>query len=195
MSKFVIRCSLTVTIFVALTSWGCQKKSPVATPPVLQPTSAAPRIVPAPPAITPPPPSPFPSVTGSPAAKAEPNTLEEGERNFEAGNYYQAISSFEAFLDSNPKSTQCDRALFYLGFSRALINDMSRAITDFRRVIREFPKSPYRNRAEFMLDLEAQIDRLRSDVKDRDARIKQLSEELQRLKEIDLQRRPSRPPE
>lgn len=121
--------------------------------------------------------------------------LEVGEKNFEARNYYQAITSFEAFLSGDPKSTQCDRALFYLGFSRALTNEMSRANAAFRRLVREFPKSPYRDQAEFILGLEAQMDGLRSDVKDRDARIKQLSEELQRLKEIDLQRRPSRPPE
>jgi len=53
----------------------------------------------------------------------------------------------------------------------------------------------YKSQAEFILMLQAQIEALKSDVKKREMRIKQLSEELQKLKEIDMQRRPSRPPE
>jgi hypothetical protein len=34
---------------------------------------------------------------------------------------------------------------------------------------------------------------MRSDNKEKEARIKQLSDELQKLKDIDMQRRPSRP--
>ena len=38
------------------------------------------------------------------------------------------------------------------------------------------------------------VDQLRSDLKDREDRIRQLSDELEKLKAIDLQRRPAAPP-
>ena len=40
--------------------------------------------------------------------------------------------------------------------------------------------------------LKTQIERLRSDIRKRDEAVKELSEELNRLKQIDMQRRPSR---
>jgi len=122
-----------------------------------------------------------------------------GEANFQAGNYRQAVRFFEDFLNANPKSKNRDQALFHLGLSHALANDSSRDLRQtevvLKRLITEFPSSPYKNQAEFILGLQAQIEKLRSDVKDREDKIKRLSEELQKLKEIDLQRRPSHPPE
>ena len=56
----------------------------------------------------------------------------------------------------------------------------------------EFPESPYRKQAEYILALKTQIERLRSDIRKRDEAVKELSEELNRLKQIDMQRRPSR---
>jgi methyl-accepting chemotaxis protein len=47
--------------------------------------------------------------------------------------------------------------------------------------------------AELILGLQAQIEKLKSDVKERDDRIKRLSDELQKLKDIDMQHRPTRP--
>ncbi len=182
MIQFITRNSSFVILLLVLLSWGCQKKSTVVTPPF--------------PEITPAPPS-------KPAPSPKPNTassrFEVGETHFKAGNYRQAIQSFEAFLLGNPKSTRRDQALFYLGLSRLLASDSSRdqsqADAAFSRLIKEFPQSQYRNQAELILGLHAQIERLRADVKERDDRIRQIRDELRRLKEIDLQRRPTRPPE
>ena len=119
--------------------------------------------------------------------------------NFQLGNYAQAARSFEAYLSASSKSKNRDQALFHLGLSRILANDSGRDLRQadaaFRRLITEFPESKYKDQAEFILGLQAQIERLRSDVKERDEKIKRLSEELQKLKEIDMQRRPSRTPE
>ena len=71
----------------------------------------------------------------------------------------------------------------------------SQAEADFKNLMARFPESPYRPQAEFILSMQAQIDRLKSDVKERDSKIHELTEELQKLKAIDMQRRPSRPPE
>jgi TolA-binding protein len=119
--------------------------------------------------------------------------------NFQEGKYRQAALSFEEFLSSNRESKDRAQALFHLGMSRALANDSSRdlrrAEDAFKRLVSEFPDSPYAKQAEFILGLQAQIEKLKSDAKERDDRIKRLSEELQKLKEIDMQRRPSRPAE
>ena len=65
----------------------------------------------------------------------------------------------------------------------------------FRNVVAQFPDCPYRAEAEVILGLQGQIERLKNDAKEREEKLEQLSEELQKLKEIDLQRRPSRPPQ
>jgi len=186
-------------IFLALlVSWGCQKKPAaiVATPapiPAAEPAAA-------PPAVTPPvvPTMPAPLEPAPlPKTITSPSNLEIGQKNFIVGNYAQAAKAFEEFLRNNPKARERDQALFQLGLSRALAGDSAREMRQaeaaFRQLIAEFPNSPYRNQAEFILGMQVQIDKLRSDVKEREDRIKKLTEELQTLKEIDLQRRPSRP--
>jgi tetratricopeptide (TPR) repeat protein len=204
MVPFVIRnssCVLAVSL-VLLMAWGCRKKSGVPTPAPPQITAAAPAN-PAPAAVTPSE-SPLPETAllepaPLPKTVAAPSSLDLGEMDFQKGNYRQAARSLEAFLSANPNSKDRDQALFHLGLSRTLANDSSRDLRQaeaaFRRLIAEFPDSPYRNQVELILGLQAQIERLKSDVRERDERIKRLGEELQKLKEIDMQRRPSRPPE
>ena len=63
-----------------------------------------------------------------------------------------------------------------------------------QQLVSLFPESPYRPEAEFLLRLQGEIERLRSDLSNREARIRQLTQELERLKQIDMQRRPSRVP-
>jgi tetratricopeptide (TPR) repeat protein len=191
-----------ILFFLLLVSWGCHKKPAIPVPP---PTKVAPTppVEAAPPAIIPlvtePPkeaplePAPLPKIV------AAPSSFDLGETNFQSGRYRQATKSFEDFLRVNPQSKDRDQALFHLGLSLALATDSSRDLRQaeaaFRRLIKEFPNSPYKNQAEFILGLQTQIDRLRTDVRERDEKIKKLSEELQKLKEIDMQRRPSRPRE
>ena len=87
--------------------------------------------------------------------------------------------------------------LFRIGLSFALTDGtagkMHSAEKVLKRLIDEYPKSPYRGPAEFILKLQLQVENLKADLKEKEAKIKLLSEELQKLKEIDLQRRPSRP--
>jgi tetratricopeptide (TPR) repeat protein len=195
MFHFVIRHLLFV-ILLLLLSWGCHKKSAA-------PVPAPSRTNVPPPAVTPPALSPSHPATLEPAPLPKtisaPSSFDLGEMSFQLGNYSQAAGLYEDFLQANPKSANRDTALFHLGLSLALGNDSSRDLQQaeaaFRRLISEFPKSPYRGQAEFIVRLQAQIEKLRSDMKERDDKIKQLSEELQKLKEIDMQRKPSRAPE
>jgi outer membrane protein assembly factor BamD (BamD/ComL family) len=126
------------------------------------------------------------------------NYYQVGENNFDSGNYAAAAHAYERYLKTpNPKNY--DRALFHLGMARALSGgspkELQQAQADFRNLIAKYPRSPYRQQAEFILSLQGQIDRLKSDVKDRDSKIHELTEQLRKLKEIDMQRRPTRPPE
>jgi hypothetical protein len=188
---------LTLTLLISL---GCHKKpAAVVLPPAAPATNT--EAAPVPEAVTPGIVHAPADFEPSPIAKTitPPSNLELGEIYFRTGHYPEAIRELEAFLKSNPKSAGCDRALFQLGLSRALAKDSAHNMrlfeTNLRKLISEYPRSPYRDQAEFVLLLQSQIEKLKSDVKDRDEKIKKLSEELQALKDIDLQRRPSRPKE
>jgi tetratricopeptide (TPR) repeat protein len=195
-----MRSIFTVLFLVIMVTWGCHRKPSVPTPP---PAPASPvSAEAAPPAVTPSHIEPEPAPPDPPSEAKEipePGNLELGEMNFKAGNYRQSARAYEAFLRNNPESKDRDRAWFYLGLSHIQASDSSRdaskAEKAFRQLIKDFPDSIYKSQAAFILGLLAQVDKLRLDIKDRDERIKKLSEELQVLKEIDLQRRPSRPKE
>jgi hypothetical protein len=192
-----------------MVSWGCQRNSPVATQaPTLATAEVAPTQVASaespPPAVTPPPEeTELETIPEEPASEAkekpEPGDLELGETFFKNGKYQQAGNVFEDFYRKNPRSKDSDRALFYLGLSRTLATDSSRDPRQpeaaFRQLIKDFRNSIYFSQAKYILNLLDQADKLRLDIKERDERVKKLSEELQVLKEIDLQRRPSRPKE
>ncbi len=182
-------------ILATLASWGCHKKPAVIIPP------AAPAKVnpPVPKAVTPPPAIPLEPAPIEKTLTSPPSNLELGDMNFQLGNYQLAMREYSAALKNNPNAKNRDRILYQLALSRALSGDSNRdwrlAEITLRRLVAEFPKSAYKDQAELILGLQAQIERLRTDVKERDEKIKKLNEELQVLKDIDLQRRPSRPKE
>ena len=192
MNRFLI-----IILLLGLTPAGCRKNAtPAATEPRVANEPA--EYAPAPSAIIPPEPrvADESAETARPESAAPPKALLDAERNFEAGNYRQAAQAFERFLYTFQNAPDRDRALFHFGFSLALSGDDSNlAQTEIvlHRLISEFPKSPYRKQAEWIIGLKTQIERLQADVKVRDDRIRQLNDELRKLKSIDLERRPSRP--
>jgi len=123
--------------------------------------------------------------------------LDSGEINFRQGKYLQAIQDYEAYLENNPQSELKDRILFNIGLSRVLSPEPDRnlhgAEITLKQLIAEFPDSGYKNPAELILGLIAEVEQLNQDVKTRNTKINRLQEEMNRLKEIDLNRRPSRP--
>jgi hypothetical protein len=182
-------------------SSGCRKKGAVSvTAPVSLPLNHT--VVSAPKAITPEiPVIPVPKLVTPPTipkATAPPNSFDLGEASFRARKYANAARSYEAYLQKNPEASDLDLALFHLGLSLALANtsakNMSQAEQTLKRLVTEFPGSPYREPAEAILQLQSQVEKLKTDLREKDAKFKLLSEELQKLKDIDLQRRPSAPP-
>ncbi|MBN2320715.1 MAG: tetratricopeptide repeat protein [Acidobacteria bacterium] len=190
-----------VPVFLALLiilSWACHKKVAVNPPPRI-PDTPAPKTDSAslpekPPSVQ------TKTVPSSPAVTITPlSRLEMGEIHFRQGKYPEAVRNYEAFLKSNPGDESTDRILFNLGLSHALSPGSDRnlpgAKTTLNRLLTEYPYSGYKSQAELILSLITQVERLTLDIREQDSRIQQLQEELNRLKEIDLKRRPSRPKE
>ncbi|HYK91996.1 MAG TPA: hypothetical protein VE398_24730 [Acidobacteriota bacterium] len=129
---------------------------------------------------------------------------------FEDAKYDGAAQAFEELLQS-PDPRNRDGALFYLAMSHGMqslsgsYRDIRSARDEFDDFLANYPKSQYRNAAFVMHRLLTQIAGLMSeradqlarqskDLKEKEAQIDQLKDELQKLKEIDMNRRPSRPP-
>jgi TolA-binding protein len=150
----------------------------------------------------------LPDEKPTPTPKVEPPTPEPeelvpssfliGEEKFASGSYQEAALSYEIFIKENPDHPKCDPANFRLGLSYAFTSNTARsrlrARQQLRSFIKKFPESPHRGQAEFILALEREIDKLRSDSLEKDKQIKRMAEELERLKKIDLEKRPTRPP-
>lgn len=184
---------------------------------------------------------PRPVPVSVPAAPPAPDYFKEGEERFESGNFDGAAAAYEKFLNGG-RGAHRDKAMFRLALTHYLpdtsLQDPQRARTLLRRMVEEFPASPYRSQAEFILDLENEIEGLRmeaagnvarieelmsdmermrgellherqtevgklqADLRERDEKIKRMSgeieklaTELEKLKKIDMERRPSRPQE
>jgi hypothetical protein len=179
---------------------GCRKKVavpnivPAQNPAKLPADSAPPAITPDIPALSLP--TPVEPAIMVPKVAAVPNSLELGEASFQAQDYANAIKHFDDYFKKHPKAANSDGALFRFSLSLAMDSsgkNVRRIGEVLKRLVAQFPGSPYRGLAEFILGLQLQAESLKEDVKEKEARIKLLSEELQKLKEIDLQRRPSRP--
>lgn len=187
-----------IAALLIVMSWGCHKKVTVKPPPMVPDTPAPqtekvslPKKAPPPAKTVLPPP---PAVSTPPLSR-----LERGDVYFRQGKYPEAVRIYEAYLKSNPKGESADKALFNLGMCHALSSGSDKnlpgAKTTLNRLLTEYPESGYRSQAELIISLITQVEQLNLDVVEKDSRIQKLEVELNRLKEIDLKRRPSRPKE
>jgi len=164
----------------------CHKHVPVA---VVLPSSP-----PAPPPLnvrTPPPVvTPLPLPVPKPPDVLPP--LRDADRAFTAGNYDDAAHLYEDYLRANSNGSLRDYALFNLAMSLYLRAPIATDWTKFTSVLKElvdgYPKSPLKFPAALILSQRAEIDQLSADNKQRDQKIKQLTNELDRIKRIDAAR-------
>jgi hypothetical protein len=88
---------------------------------------------------------------------------------------------------------QRDQALFRLALTYVLrpapATDWTRATSNFKQLIDEYPQSPLKGPASLILSLRSDLDKVNADARQRDEKIKQLTTELDRLKKIDAERR------
>jgi hypothetical protein len=126
----------------------------------------------------------------------------------ERGDFALAARNLEQYLDEAPAGIDLDRAMYHLGLIYALPgfpqHDWTRAKSLFTQLVTEFPQSPWIPAARIILSLREDVVRLTADAERRDARIKELSaegeqraqrirdlsKELDRLIQIDAERRP-----
>jgi len=124
-------------------------------------------------------------------------SFETGEERFEAGDYPAAAMSYEDYLQSDATSN-LDRVHFRLALAYSLELEnpqhLRLAKDHFQYLSTQFPKSQYRAPADLILALLNEIERLSGDVREQQVRIKTLTDELLKLKAIDLKKNPSRPP-
>jgi outer membrane protein assembly factor BamD (BamD/ComL family) len=141
--------------------------------------------------------------------------LKQADIAFEKADFGRAVAAYENYVRGTPQSKDYDRALFRLAIAYAVpghpSQNAARSTELLNRLIDLFPQSPLRPQAEYILhlqsesrnvkglqesnqDLQADLEKTKASVKERDERIRLLREELNRLKKIDLERRPRRPP-
>jgi hypothetical protein len=178
---------LAVLVLLAVWTAGCHKRAPkiVALPPTPPPSVVSPPVTPTP--VTIPPVAP-PVELPSPAIAF----LDEGDRAFIAGSYDQAARAYENYLQVAPNGASRDYVLFRLGLSyasRSGPTDWQRAMTTLKLLVEQYPDSPLKVPANFIVSLRTDLDQASGDIKQRDQKIKQLTTELDRLRKIDTDRR------
>jgi hypothetical protein len=151
----------------------------------------------------------------SPALPVPAASLKQGEISFEKADFSQAVQAYENYLRGTPNPKDHGRVLFRLAMAYAIpghpSHNPARSTELLNRLVALFPQSPLKPQAEYILRLQAEsenlkmvnestqavqaeLEKTRAGVRERDERIKLLREELDKLKKIDLERRPSRPP-
>jgi TolA-binding protein len=154
-------------------------------------------------------------------APAIPSDFELAEARYAAGDFSAAASFYEEYLRSNPGKNQ-DLALYHLGLAYALqgatTENLEKSQSILQQFVEQYPGAARLTEATLLLSLQteikklsaaavqkqteldstktkqrAEIDKLKDEIKEQQARIKTLAEELQRLRDIDMERRPSRP--
>ena len=87
-----------------------------------------------------------PGIEGLPGAEGD---FSRAKRAFEGKSWIRAVELLNAFVDAHPGSNQLDEALLMLGVAHQHTSENLLAIGDFERLIRDFPQSPLRERAEY----------------------------------------------
>lgn len=116
--------------------------------------------------------------------------LDIAERHFAQGNYEAAAERYLEYIAISPEPPDRDRAVFHLAICYALpdspVYDMGKAEELLNRLVSN-PDTPHSSDAELLLRLGTQIRQLRTDNSSKTREIQQLSAELEKLKQIDLQ--------
>ena len=121
-----------------------------------------------------------------------PDLRQQAERYFDQGDLGSAAAAYQAYLSGHPSGVGTDRVLFRLAltylFPESPVHDPARARVTLKRLVEEWSNSPYAAQARLMVELEDQLQRARNGLRERESRIRKLTEELEQLKEIDMRR-------
>lgn len=176
-----------LSALLALTACGRRSRSvALPPPPAAAPVPAAAPAPASPPAVIPPVSEPVPVPVWAAA-------LEQADSAFSAGSYNDAARNYEDYLRTVPASGQRDQAMFRLALAYTLRTDPApdwqRASNVLKTLVDTQTDSPLKPAAALILSLRADLDKASADSHLRDQRIRQLANELDRLKKIDADRR------
>lgn len=119
--------------------------------------------------------------------------FQEGERNFRSGNYAEAATAYETHLRNQPAAENQDLALLRLALVYAVapdpMRDPKRSEDTLHRLVSTFPQSSWRPQAEFMLELQVKLNKLQSDVAEKDDLIRRLRTEVETAHKLDQELR------
>ena len=128
-----------------------------------------------------------------PAPPVLPAALADAESAYDKGDFARAASSYESYLQSKPQSTEMDGILFRFAVAQSLSGASARETASndtFKQLIKEYSASPYASSAHKILDFRDKLARTQqSEVKSKEDRIRQLTDELDILKKADSGRR------
>jgi hypothetical protein len=188
--RYVSKCLVAVIICVIPAASACTKRRQVVTVPPPPPAPVIARVS-APVPLYSPVPASLPDFVYPPL----PGDVERehADRAFIAGSYDEAILSYESALLLAPSGERRDEALFRLGICYVLRNnssssDWQRARTTLQQLINDYPNSSLKPPALVILTLRTRADELSGNIKAREQAMKQLSIELEKLKQIDAER-------
>jgi tetratricopeptide (TPR) repeat protein len=121
-------------------------------------------------------------------------SFHEAEASFDSGKFKEAIAAYDRYLQEDPTILYKAEAMFKLGMAHALACSApecrASAVAQFKRLVAQFPKSPYSAQARVILSLQNDIERMRSEGRNQEEKIKSLTDELERLTKIILERQP-----
>lgn len=97
----------------------------------------------------PPPATPTPTMPAGPPVTRRPPADASGgqdayQRGFDLlrrGNYAEASSAFQTYLEQAPDGPQADNAQYWLGETRYVNRDFDAALRDFNQVLERYPRS------------------------------------------------------
>lgn len=67
--------------------------------------------------------------------------FDDGLEAFRRGEFAQARSAFERFVDAHPAHPRADNAMYWIGECSYELGDYADALTAFRRIVNEYPSS------------------------------------------------------
>ena len=121
--------------------------------------------------------------------------LTQADALYETSDYESAAQTYRLVLDRDPGDAT-DRILFRLAMIHLLpdspVPDPESARVYLDRLVEGFPESPFAEPARLVLDLEGRIAKLDARSTEQAHKISELTEQLEALKRIDLER--TKPP-
>ena len=122
-----------------------------------------------------------------------PAALADAESAFDTGDFVRAAGSYESYFQSKPQATDMDAILFRFAVAQSLSGIPAREAASndtFRQLIKEYSASPYALSARRILDFRDKLSKAqRDELKMKEDKIHQLTDELDILKKADSGRR------